>query len=292
MLAGMTTLRTLSPRDEEALERYLVRHPDTTMFLRANLARAGLVDRGERHHATYAAAFEGDAVVAACAHCWNGMLIVEAASHAEPLARLAVRSSGRALSGLVGPSGQVMPLRRALGLAERAASLEEPEILFALDLADLRVPAALSAGTVACRRAGEQDLPLLVRWHGAYQAEALGRSASRDEVESSMAAGVGARTIWILEHGGVPSCMTLFNATTEDAVQVGGVYTPPELRGRGHGRCAVAGSLLDARREGATRSILFTDEGNLPARRCYAALGYREVGEYALVLFAEPAELG
>lgn len=65
-------------------------------------------------------------------------------------------------------------------------------------------------------------------------------------------------------------------------VQVGGVYTPPALRSRGYARCAVAGSLLAARAEGAERAILFTN--NPAAVRAYEALGFARIGEYALVL--------
>ena len=77
---------------------------------------------------------------------------------------------------------------------------------------------------------------------------------------------------------------TAFNATLPDCVQVGGVFTPPELRGRGHGRAVVAASLEIARSEGVTRSILFTDEANAPARRAYEAIGFREIGRYGIVL--------
>jgi hypothetical protein len=48
-----------------------------------------------------------------------------------------------------------------------------------------------------------------------------------------------------------------FTATTRGMVQVGGVYTPAELRGRGYGRAVVAGSLRDARKAGSRRSVLF-----------------------------------
>ena len=58
-----------------------------------------------------------------------------------------------------------------------------------------------------------------------------------------------------------------------------------EARGRGVARAAVAGSLLHAAGHGAHRSVLFTGEGNLPARRAYEALGYEAIGDYGLLLF-------
>lgn len=49
-------LSRLGRGDEAALERFLRAHADSSMFLRANARRAGLVDRGQRLQATYVAA--------------------------------------------------------------------------------------------------------------------------------------------------------------------------------------------------------------------------------------------
>jgi predicted GNAT family acetyltransferase len=75
-------------------------------------------------------------------------------------------------------------------------------------------------------------------------------------------------------------------------VQIGGVWTPPAWRGRGYAKAVVAGALLAARERGVARSVLFTGPDNHPAQAAYRALGYGRVGDYALVLFAEPAEVG
>jgi predicted GNAT family acetyltransferase len=76
--------------------------------------------------------------------------------------------------------------------------------------------------------------------------------------------------------------LAAFNAALSDIVQLGGIYTPPELRGRGYARIAVAASLRAACARQASRAVLFTN--NPSAVRCYEALGFRRVGEYALVL--------
>jgi predicted GNAT family acetyltransferase len=47
----------------------------------------------------------------------------------------------------------------------------------------------------------------------------------------------------------------------------------------------LAHSLVIARERGTTRAILFT--GNPSAARTYEAVGFRRIGEYALVLFEE-----
>ena len=87
----------------------------------------------------------------------------------------------------------------------------------------------------------------------------------------------------MLELAGTIVATTAFNAHIPGMAQVGGVYTPPALRGRGYARCAVAGSLLDARLDGsAERAILFTP--NPAAARAYEAIGFRRSGDYALVM--------
>ncbi|MCB0185048.1 MAG: hypothetical protein KDE31_12325, partial [Caldilineaceae bacterium] len=71
----MPTIRQLHPGDETTLERFLLAHLDSSMFLLSNLRNAGLADTGERYSGSYVAAFEGDAIVGVIAHYWNGNLI-------------------------------------------------------------------------------------------------------------------------------------------------------------------------------------------------------------------------
>jgi predicted GNAT family acetyltransferase len=94
--------------------------------------------------------------------------------------------------------------------------------------------------------------------------------------------------MWVLEHNHKPVACTAFNSTTKEAVQIGGVWTPLELRGRGYARCAVAASLLDARAEGARQAILFTGINNVAAQKAYLALGFEHVGDYRILLLRPP----
>lgn len=64
-------------------------------------------------------------------------------------------------------------------------------------------------------------------------------------------------------------------------MQIGGVYTPPALRGRGHARAVIAASLLDARARGVRRAVLFTAGAN--AEAAYRALGFGATGRFGLV---------
>ena len=93
-------------------------------------------------------------------------------------------------------------------------------------------------------------------------------------------------TDWLLLAGAAPVSYSVFNAMLPDIVQIGGVWTPPEFRGRGYARSVVAGSLLAARKQGVERAVLFADPANEAARRAYLFLGFRIVGDYGLVLLA------
>jgi len=88
---------------------------------------------------------------------------------------------------------------------------------------------------------------------------------------------------WVLVADGQLAAASRFNSQLPDAVQIGGVYTPPALRGRGYARAVVAGSLVEARAGGVARAILFT--ANPAALAAYVAIGFRVVGDYALVVF-------
>jgi predicted GNAT family acetyltransferase len=89
--------------------------------------------------------------------------------------------------------------------------------------------------------------------------------------------------LWVAFESDRPVSMSAFNATLPDIVQIGGVYTPPALRGRGYAKVAVAGSLIAARQRGVSRAVLFTD--NPSAARSYEAVGFTRIGNYGVVLF-------
>jgi GNAT superfamily N-acetyltransferase len=288
------TIRLLGPADEAALERFLVGHADSSMFLRSNALAYGLRDGEERLHGTYAAAFDGDDIAGVAAHYRNHLVVLQTpgAGAAAALASRAVAASGRPVAGLLGPLAHVTEARTALGLDGRRPAMESEEDLFALELAAMQVPAAIADGRHVCRPAGsEAEVAQARAWRAAYAIEALGATPGPrldEEVRGSIAREVGRGDLWILGDGerGTLLSMTATNARLPDMVNVGGVYTPPELRGRGHGRAVVAGQLVDVQRTGVRRAVLFTGRDNAPARRAYEALGFRIVGDYGLILFA------
>jgi len=241
--------------------------------------------------ATYVAALEGGRIAGVAAHCWNGMVLVQApeGGHAAAAALEAVRRSGRTVTGFSGPWDQVVAAREALGLGTAPAAKDSRDELYVLDLARLVVPPELASGALRCRHPAATELELLVDWRVRFAVEALGatdgpdlRQASADDVRLQHERG----TDWLLLAGPAPVSYSVFNAMLADIVQIGGVWTPPERRGRGYARSVVAGSLLAARKQGIARAVLFADPANEAARRAYLFLGFRIVGDYGLVLLA------
>ncbi len=282
--------RLLVGGDEAQLFRFLEGYVDTSLFFFSNIERAGLEYRGEALQATYVARFDRDGRMTAVAgHAWNGNVMVQGDAGLEDAAQRAVQLAGREVKGLIGPWSLACRARRALGLETRKAAHEVPEVLYTLELGDLKVPALLSQPEIELRVPTEAEAGgVMTAWRVEYMVESLG-AQRRPELETSardmMQGWREAGRCWVLTQGGQLVAMTGFNATARGAVQVGGVYTPPELRSRGYARAAVAGSLLLARKSGATRSVLFTPQDNLPARKAYAALGYQEAGRFGLILF-------
>ena len=201
------------------------------------------------------------------------------------MVRACIAWSGRPVRGLAGPAEQVHRARVALGLENAPTALEGDEELYALDLSEIIVPHALSSGTVTCRppHPGERDT--LCAWRMAYDIELLGAidsPESRHRAAAFLDAQIAEGNAWVALQDGVPVSLSAFNATLPEIVQLGGIYTPPELRGRGFAKVAVAGSLIAARDRGVSRAVLFT--GNPSAVRTYKAVGFRHGSDYSLVL--------
>jgi uncharacterized protein len=72
---------------------------------------------------------------------------------------------------------------------------------------------------------------------------------------------------------------------TRQTAQVQGVWVAPEWRGRGIATAAMAAVVRDALRRVAPSVSLYVNDYNTPARRTYARCGFRQVGEFATVLF-------
>ena len=289
--------RVLTAGDEAPLEEFLIAHRDTSMFLRSNARRAGLVYEGAAFQAVYVGAFQGERLTGIAAHAWNGLMLLQSpgADTVDGIARACAARSERKVTGFAGPLAQVRAARAALGLADAPAALDGCEWLYVLDLSGIIVPPALQSGAITCRPPRTDERDLLCDWRFAYHVETLGSPASEETRQQSTAfldTQIADGDVWVAidtsapSTSGVPSdapvSLSSFNAALPDIVQLGGIYTPPALRGRGYAKAAVAHSLLIARERGASRAVLFTE--NPSAARSDEAVGFHRTGDYSLVL--------
>ena len=277
----MRSLRPCTPADVPALDTFLKAHIETSMFPLLNLRRFG--PKGGAHHRAmrYWCAEGPDGITGVLAHGTTGTVMMQWPEAPDWAAARAVLA-GRDIDGVLGATGQVRALLTALGLANAPKTLDEDEDLFALDLDGLDMPDTGDLRLVPLDRslAG----PLLP-WRVDYETDVLGSDPGTAEKTAArdMADWAEAGSHRVLIRGDRPVAMTGFNAALDDIVQIGGVYTPPELRGRGYARKAVALHLAEARRNGARRAILFS--ASETATRAYRAIGFRRIGSYSLVFF-------
>lgn len=280
-------IREAGPDDAALLESLLSRQRDMAMFPLANLNSHGLGTGAFPSDHPRASRFWllGDHAVLGLSR--SGMLM-PLGTETSDVAPLGPALSGHLVEGALGPATAVRPLLAALGLGSVPTRKDEDEPAFALDLADLVLPEGGDARLVVAD-AGRRDL--LHAWRAASHREILGatpgqaESIAADDV-ARMIAGGNHRLLMVDDE---PVALTGFNAVLPDIVQVGGVYTPPALRGRGHARLAVALHLAEARAGGTRRAVLFA--ASPAAARAYAALGFQPNGSFALVLFAAPVTM-
>jgi uncharacterized protein len=283
----MTHLRLLGADDEPVAERFLSAHAETTMILRSNLLRGGIVDHGKTFQGTYVGAFVGDALEGVAALYWNGNVVLAGGSYVTALVEMLGERAPGGFRGILGTAREVAEAQTwaavRFGVPIRK---EHHEILYALSLVDLVVPGALSRLTARTPR--DDETSLVLDWRMAYVAELSDvRDTPEERVRQTELVDAFHREAHdvLLFDGDTPVAYSGFNAEVADMVQVGGVFTPPSLRGRGYARAAVAASLVAARSRGAHRAILFTGNDNLPAQRAYVSLGFRPIGDYALVIY-------
>jgi RimJ/RimL family protein N-acetyltransferase len=273
------SLRPASPAESAALAAFLAAHIDSAMFLAASLHRHGVesaAPQALRFWRTGEGAVTG--VIGLAPAGFAAVLMPEGV----PGPALRAAFAGRRLLGISGPPAQVAAVRAALGVAQGVPAARGLEPLFRLALADLVLP----EGDTRLRPAVAADLDLLALWRHGFRSEIDGFPADPEAARADVERGIVGGTLRVLESAEGAVAMTGFNAVLPDRVQVGSVYTPPALRGRGHARRAVALHLAEARAAGVVAAGLFA--ASEAAVRAYEAIGFRQIGMFHLLQFDRP----
>lgn len=193
-------------------------------------------------------------------------------------------TKGRQIKGFIGEGQQVVALRQATGLT-RKADLDVTEPSFTLNVDDMVMP-EITGFTLHPLTAAPLDL--LIDWRASYQVETLDAppDMARERADREIRAYIAADSHRVLFRNGVPVSMTGFNAQLTEIVQIGGVYTPPELRSRGFARVALAMHLSESSIDGVTTAVL--SAANEAAVRTYIALGFERTGSFAFAIYEDP----
>ncbi len=276
--------RIATQADLPPIEALLRRHVQSSMFLLGNLRDHGLGSDAP-HGMTLWVQKDLSGVLGVSN---TGMVLFQAQQATAKDWRAAFELlAGRELTGCVGDTEQLRAFLSASGLSARPTRLDEDEPGFALDLVDLAISEVPQARLIPLADAPRD---LVLDWRAAYHAEILGTAPENcaTEARRDVDGYIERASHRVLTIAGQAVAMCGFNAQMPDVVQVGGVYTPPDLRGRGYARLAVALHLEEARQEGADLAVLFA--ASPAAARAYQAIGFKPAGSFSLVLFAPEVE--
>ena len=257
------------------------------MFLRSNLRDYGMGNKKDDYAMRYFLRERGGAIQGVGAIANTGGLMMQAS---EGLAEIAafmreVLPDETEHPMILGDTAQVKIMREAFGLTDAPTKMDEVEPLFALNLDNLIMP--LTNGAVL-RKPEDADVPLLLEWGYDYLIETGLREAGEEAMESvkeDVARRLKGRKLRLLIHNRKPVAQTGFNSVLPDAVQIGGVYTPPNLRRNGYGRLAVALHLAEVKAQGVKDAILFS--ANELASQAYRGIGFKQIGTFTLTIFAK-----
>ncbi|MBK9741065.1 MAG: GNAT family N-acetyltransferase [Actinobacteria bacterium] len=195
-----------------------------------------------------------------------------------------LRPQGRRCSSFVGPAEEVLDLWRLLEPAwGRARDVRAHQPVMVLD-AEPRVPIDPQV-----RLASLADLDLVVPACVAMFTAEVGVSP----VTGGASGAYRARISEIVSDGRsfvrIEDDVVVFKAevgaVSQDVCQVQGVWVDPRYRGRGLSESGMAAVAVLTRARIAPVVSLYVNDYNTAARKAYRAVGFREQGAFATVLF-------
>jgi predicted GNAT family acetyltransferase len=273
-------VRQLLDADRSAVERVLAAHPIASAQVAERIAAHGLGWRAEGRLFGFGGHRHTDSVL------WCGGQVTPLGVDHQAVAAFADLLSGwpRVCASLVGPAEGVLSLWEKLCPSwgpDRTVRDDQP--LMVLD----RVPATATDPLVRPVRPDEVDL--LFPASVAMYTEEVGVSPVGDDGGR----GYRARVAELVQAGRafakVADGQVVFKAelavVTRHTVQLQGVWTHPQWRGRGIAAAGLATVVREALRRFAPTVSLYVNGYNEPARRLYDRLGFRRVGTFATVLF-------
>ncbi|MBO6897626.1 MAG: GNAT family N-acetyltransferase [Shimia sp.] len=272
--------RAVTEADLTWIEPFLREHVQSSMFLLGNLEQHGLGSDAPRGLKIWALDGERQGILGVTN---EGMVLPQAPMVTEgELSQLGPIFAERSLMGCCGEAAQVTQILAIPEVRAQKLVSHDTQPHFVLSLEELRLP-EIGGLTLVPLEAAPRDLVL--SWREAYLKEVPGLAVS-DPVSTAKKDIDGyleRNSHRVVMRGDRPVAMTGFNAQTSDVVQIGGVYTPPDLRGQGLARAAVAMHLAEARVAGKVHATLFA--ASAAAVKAYQSIGFLPCGQFAMAFF-------
>jgi uncharacterized protein len=135
------------------------------------------------------------------------------------------------------------------------------------------------------RVAKKMDEGLVKNWGHGFHVDTGGEASEAPEMD--IAAVIRQRWVFLWELDGVPVSMAVKTRPTNKGMTVSGVYTPPELRGRGYATSCVAELSRHILQSGKEFCTLYTDLANPTSNSIYIKIGYKPVCDSVEHTFGE-----
>ena len=282
LLSPAASARVLGPGElGEALD-LLGREPVENVFIASRVAAAGL-DPWQLGGELWGFHSGGRLT----SMCFSGANLVPVCATPESVRAFAdrARKQGRRCSSIVGPREPVLELWSYLGLHWGAAR----EIRASQPVMAIRESSPTVAPDFRVRAVRPSELDVLMPACVAMFTEEVGVSplgadggnGYRQRVAELIAG--GRAFAWI--EGDEVVFKAEIGAVTREACQIQGVWVNPRYRGRRLSEGGMSAVVEYALRDFAPVVSLYVNDFNSPARAAYHRVGFREVSEFASVLF-------
>jgi uncharacterized protein len=133
------------------------------------------------------------------------------------------------------------------------------------------------------RQAAMTEKELVLKWFHAFHMDVSGREDEGWEARILPAIERGWVHFWEIDRK--PVSMATKTMPTDKGMSVGGVYTPPELRGKGYATSCVAELSRNILQSGKEFCVLTTDLANPTSNSIYIKIGYKPVCEMVFHTF-------
>lgn len=273
-------IRVLDDRDTPAVLELLARDAVSNCFVTSRVEQSGCdpwrLGAQIWGHPT-------DGVLRSICYAGANLVPVDADDLVLDLYAERAKRQGRRASSIVGEAAQVLGLWERLEPAWGAArEVRAHQPLMAID------ERSTIEADPAVRRVRPEEIETIMPACVAMFTEEVGVSPLADggvlyraRVQELVSAG---RSFARIDNGEVMFKAEV-GAVTRDTCQVQGVWVNPSLRGRGLSESGMAAVVDICLRELAPTVSLYVNDFNVAARKSYQSVGFRDVGEFASVLF-------